>query len=155
MDRFGNWLALLANLGVVAGLLLLAYEINQNTSQMRNEASFSINQSLHDINESQFSDPILTEILLRGEQDLSSLNPVEKAQFTRYQFTRLNLCEYILGLENEGLSDVHITYVGYIVNEFNSKPGLAEWISEYDGRYGGSQKFYDQLSGVKKVTSTR
>lgn len=147
MDKLRRNLEIIGGIAVVASLLVVAYEIRQNTSQMRVQAAYSINEALHAINESYYSDPSLVEILLRGEQDLSSLDAVELEQFTRAHFSRLNLCEFILGLEEEGLSEVHIAYVDFIVTDFNSKPGLQEWIRLYEGKYGGDDEFYKRLIG--------
>ena len=130
---------------IVASLIFVAFEVRQNTSQMRVEAAYSINEALQSLNESQYEDPTLVDLLIRGEQDLNSLSPIESAQFTRFQLTRLNLCEYILGLEDEGLPDVHIRYVEVIVREFNSKPGLAQWYEMMDGTYVGSEEFWSRL----------
>ena len=132
---------------IVASLVFVALEVRQNTSQMRTEAAYSINEALQALNESQYEDPSLVDLMIRGEQDFNSLGPVDSARFTRYQLTRLNLCEYILGLEDEGLPDVHIGYVEYIVREFNSKPGLAQWIEMIDGSYVGSEEFWSRLKG--------
>ena len=117
---------------------------------MRVQAAYSVNEGLEALNASQYGDPSLVDLLLRGEQDLSDLDPIELARFERYQFTRLNLCEFILGLENEGLSDVHISYVEFIVRDFNSKPGLADWITLYEGKYGGSDEFYLRLTASQR-----
>jgi hypothetical protein len=38
LDRFGGWLALAANLGVVAGLIMLAIELRQNTQVIQAQA---------------------------------------------------------------------------------------------------------------------
>jgi len=38
LERFAGWLALVANLGVVGGLVLLAFELRQNTSLLRAQA---------------------------------------------------------------------------------------------------------------------
>ena len=131
---------------IVASLIFVAFEVRQNTSQMRVEAAYSINEALQSLNESQYEDPTRVDLLIRGEQDLNSLSPIESAQFTRFQLTRLNLCEYILGLEDEGLPDVHIRYVEVIVREFNSKPGLAQWYEKFDdGSYVGSEEFWSRL----------
>ena len=135
---------------IVASLIFVALEVSQNTSQMRVQAAYSVNEGLEALNASQYGDPSLVDLLLRGEQDLSDLDPIELARFERYQFTRLNLCEFILGLENEGLSDVHISYVEFIVRDFNSKPGLAEWITLYEGKYGGSDEFYLRLTASQR-----
>lgn len=37
MERVNQWFTLVANVGVVAGLFLLAYEINQNSALLRSE----------------------------------------------------------------------------------------------------------------------
>ena len=42
VDRFGGWLALAANLGVVAGLIMLAVELRQNTQVVRAQAVSSL-----------------------------------------------------------------------------------------------------------------
>jgi hypothetical protein len=44
-ERLNRWLTFVANLGVIGGLFFLGYEIRQNTSQMRAEAAYSINES--------------------------------------------------------------------------------------------------------------
>ena len=46
IDRFGGWLALGANLGVVAGLVLLAVELRQNTQVVRGQATASLMSGL-------------------------------------------------------------------------------------------------------------
>ena len=37
MERMNEWLTLLTNIGVIAGLAILIYEINQNTNALQNE----------------------------------------------------------------------------------------------------------------------
>ena len=127
----------------------MTFEINQNTSEMRDEASYSINDTLLQMNSSMSGDPLLVELVLRGEQDIESLNPVEKEQFAHYEFSRLNLCEYILRLEDEGLSDVHIKYVEHIVRQFNRRPGLSKWIASVDD-YAGTDEFYSRLTAAPR-----
>ncbi len=45
-EKLNWWLTLVANLGVIGGLIFLGYETRQNRSQMRAEAAYSINESL-------------------------------------------------------------------------------------------------------------
>jgi hypothetical protein len=42
LERFGGWLAILANVGVIVGLVLLAFELRQNTQIVRAEAVASL-----------------------------------------------------------------------------------------------------------------
>ena len=135
---------------IMASFIFLALEIRQNTSQMRAEADFSINELRQALNESQYGDATLVDLLIRGAQDINSLNPVERQRFARYQFSRLNLAEYILYLHDEGLSDLHSKYIDYIVGDFNSNPGLAEWIAQYDGAYAGTDELYSRLTGSEE-----
>jgi hypothetical protein len=44
-QRLNNWLAVLTNLTVIAGVFFLAYEIHQNTIQLRSQASYNLLQN--------------------------------------------------------------------------------------------------------------
>jgi hypothetical protein len=59
----------------------------------------------------------------------------------------LNIAEYILDLEREGVSDLNFRYVDFIVREFNERPGLQAFIREYEDIYGGSQELLARLLG--------
>jgi hypothetical protein len=45
MERINQWLTLVANLGVIAGIVFLAYEIQQNTAAVRSSTYQSWNES--------------------------------------------------------------------------------------------------------------
>ena len=47
LDRLNRWLSLTANLGVIAGLIFLAVEIQQNTSMMRFQTRSTITGYIH------------------------------------------------------------------------------------------------------------
>ena len=96
MDKLNKWLTLGANLGLIVGLFFLAMQIKQNTSQMHTEASFSINQSLNNLNAAIYQDSTFAELYLRGCKSLSDLNEVERTRFSAYAFDMLNL--YIFDL---------------------------------------------------------
>ena len=42
LERSGGWLALVANLGVVAGLVMLAVELRHNSQMVRAQASVNL-----------------------------------------------------------------------------------------------------------------
>ncbi len=44
MDKLNNWLTLLANFGVIAGIVFLAIEIQQNTEMMQSQTRDSITE---------------------------------------------------------------------------------------------------------------
>ena len=69
IKKLNQWLMLVANLGVLGGILFLAYEVRQNTSQMRTQASQAITEMVNAMNTDEYSDPNLTDLIMRGNQD--------------------------------------------------------------------------------------
>lgn len=85
---------------------------------------------------------------MRGEADLSSLTPVERRRFDVYQFSRLNIAEYVEDLAAEGLSEgVNFEYVEWTVRDFTTQDGLRAFIREYEDLYVGSEELLARLLG--------
>jgi hypothetical protein len=145
--RTDRWLSLLANLAVLGGLVFVGLEIRQNTSQLRTDASYSITAAVNELNAGLYGDPGLTELVLRGEADLSALDPIERARFDAFQFARINIAEYIEDLEMEGVSNLSFRYAEFIVREFQTKPGLRAFIREHQNTYVGSEDLLARLLG--------
>jgi len=139
------WLSVVANLGVIGGLVFVGYEVRQNTVQLRAESSRSITEMVNSMNAGVYSDPELADVLLRGTVDLAVLNEVERNQFDAFQFARLNIAEYALDLEREGVADLNFRYVEWTVREFNTKPGLRAFIREHEETYVGSDELLARL----------
>jgi hypothetical protein len=145
LKGLNTWLALIANVGVIGGLIFLGLEVRQNTTQVRSESSYSINEALSMMNSAIYNDPGLADILERGEKDLFSLNETERRQFISYQFDRINLAIHIRALEQDGLTDIHFPYVEFLTKQFRSNPGLQEFLLLVDDEYEGDRELYDQM----------
>ena len=143
--KLNAWLTLVANFGVIAGLIFLGYEIRQNTTQLRAEALYSINEAISTLNAGIYNDAVLADIKVRGEADFSSLNQIEREQFSMYQFDRINLAELYLSLKDEGLTDIHFPFDQFLIKEFRSKPGLQQFLKYVDETWEGSRYLYDQM----------
>ena len=143
--KLNAWLTLVANFGVIAGLIFLGYEIRQNTTQLRAEALYSINEAISTLNAGVYNDAVLADIKVRGEADFSSLNQIEREQFIMYQFDRINLAELYLSLKDEGLTDIHFPFDQFLIRDFRSKPGLQQFLKYVDEDWEGSRYLYDQL----------
>ncbi len=48
-----------------------------------------------------------------------------------YFFSEVYLAQYILSLEDEGLSDLHFGYVDLKVSQFRTMPGRKEFVEAY------------------------
>ena len=145
LTEINPWLTLVANVGVVGGLVFLAFEVQQSTTQLRADSSYSVNEALSMLNAAVYNDPILADILERGEKDLFSLDATERRQFISYQFDRINLAIHIQALEKDGLTEIHFPYVDFLVQQFRSNPGLQEFLVLVEEEWKGAQDLYDRL----------
>lgn len=64
----GQAISILANIGVIAGIVFLVVEIQQNTAAIRSQSSIAINDSLAHPNQALYDNPDLTG--KSSEQDL-------------------------------------------------------------------------------------
>ena len=55
-DRVNSWLSFIANVGILAGLVLVAIELNQNTDQLKLQLVFQTTQKLFDNNRDLLGD---------------------------------------------------------------------------------------------------
>ena len=145
LKKLNAWLTLVANFGVIAGLIFLGYEIRQSTTQLRAEAWYSISEAISMQNAGVYNDPVLADIKVRGEADFLSLNQTEREQFSAFQFDRINLAEYYMGLKDEGLTDIHFPYDQFLIRDFRSKPGLQQFLKYVDEGWEGDRDLYDQM----------
>ena len=128
---FAQIITILANVGVVIGLVFLTLEIRQNTAQMRAQGAYSIYQSVETLNQAVYMDEEFADLLHRGEKSFNDLNPVEQSRLATFFFSEVHLSQYILSLEDEGLSDLHFGYVDHKVNQFRTIPGRKEFVEAY------------------------
>lgn len=145
-SRFRDIVEVVGLLAVVLSLIFVGYEVRQNTSRMRADASFSITQSVNLMNAGVYNDSSLAAIILIGEQDYAALDSVARSRFDLYQFARLNLAEHILDLEAEGVSDLNFRYVDFVVRHFKTQPGLQDFIRAYESIYVGSDELLSRIT---------
>jgi hypothetical protein len=126
LDRLNQWLMLIANLGVIAGFVFLALEIQQNseaikaqTYQSRTEAGQELSITIMD---SEHFAPLLAKLgsglFPADPAALAELNPEERIRLTAFQlFLRLTLDNQLYQYEQ-----------GFIDEEFfnnTTKPTMA------------------------------
>jgi len=145
----GQIITILANVGVVIGLVFLTLEIRQNNAQMRAQGAYSINQSVETLNQAIYSDKEFADLLHRGEKSFNDLDPVEQSRLATFFFSEINLAQYILSLEDEGLSDLHFRYVDFKVDQFRTMPGRKEFVDAYvrSSTYFGRDDIQRMLTG--------
>jgi hypothetical protein len=98
MDSINRWLTLAANVGVLAGIVFLAYELQQNTVATRVEAASNFNSSFSEIELFIAGNPEFAKLLTKGREG-TEINGSDQLrlwvfynqvlrqwQFTHYQY---------------------------------------------------------------------
>lgn len=103
-DKLNKWLALIANVAVVAGIVFLALELNQNSRMMKTQTRNAITESILNF---QFNAETsgLREIAYRANTDLSSLSADEKQKVFQLYVSNLRLWENIHYQYRNGVFD--------------------------------------------------
>ena len=81
-ERVNQWLALLANLGVLVGIAFLVLELRQNTDMMRAQSRADMSRDVGNLLSMHVNDPAYIDAMgrgLRGEE----LTEIEASQFSR------------------------------------------------------------------------
>ena len=116
-EKVNSWLSLIANVGILAGLVLVAIELNQNTDQLRLQLTFQANQKIFENNRELIgSNP--TPIIAK-----SIVNP-ENLTYEEY----LIASSYILNLLNEW-EDRFFIYEAGLISDRDWKRHIEENIA--------------------------
>lgn len=125
----GQTIQIIANVGVIAGIVFLGYEMRQNTQVARQEAYSSFTQSITDVNTTLMSNSELAEIVARAREGArrSDFSPTEQFQ---YDLTIVSLVRVFEGLYQsleEGIVDE--SYFDTI------REGTGPWSQDYFREY--------------------
>ena len=81
MDKLNNWLTLLANIGVIAGIIFLAIEVQQNTRAQENASRLESTRVFTDWYTTVMEDPDLVALWAKGNLKPLELTPPEIDRF--------------------------------------------------------------------------
>ncbi len=80
----GQTLSLIANVGVIAGILLLVYELNQNRAMMEAQVRQQISQGVADGHFAVATNPDLSEIIVDFSDRCTTMDECESAEEFRF-----------------------------------------------------------------------
>ncbi len=112
-DKVNRWLTLGANFGVVAGLILLIMEINQNSAlvraQIHQARSDNYVATSMEMADSEFLMPAFQKFTVAGSwhepSALDALDPIEAARVRRYAQARLAEYDNLFYQHQQGYLD--------------------------------------------------
>jgi hypothetical protein len=104
-ERMNGWLSILANVGVLIGILFLAYEIQQNTDIIKAQTRDTLTQKQVDYFRDIGSDPNAIDIMVRGgSEPLTDRNEVLAFSFlmqANFRMWENEYYQYTAGLFEE------------------------------------------------------
>jgi len=77
-DKLNKWLTLVANLGVIAGIVFLALEIRQSNRIAVATSEISIRQTYGALSESVMESPEMAEVLFKAQSPDANLSGAER-----------------------------------------------------------------------------
>ncbi len=111
-EKLNQRLTILANFGVIVGIIFLVVEIRQTSNQIEQNTAALSAQTIFQINESSNAskrafaqDAELAELLMRGDEDPESLTELERARFINWTRARFAFLEAYWLYQRKGLID--------------------------------------------------
>lgn len=153
LDKSNQWLALLANIGVVAGIIFLAFELQQNNKQLELQSYQSWVAANLEIN-AALTNPALSEIMARGH--LNSVN-LSNESFIAYAMLNMSVIQmaqstdylYRAGSLDKELWEAEMNRAAGIL----AFPGVRQWW-EAGGRTQLTPSFVEFLESIESNIDT-
>jgi hypothetical protein len=143
-DSLNSWLSLGANLGVIAGLILVAYEINQSGKQLELTASADGVDNFTQAMETLVQDENLSRLIYRAELSYDELDDFERWRVGRYLDGYMSMSEqdYLVmnqigGMDTAGFRDDMYEYMNmpmyrdyWLLSESRHSPDFQRFVND-------------------------
>ncbi|MGK0224847.1 MAG: hypothetical protein ACI9ON_004104 [Limisphaerales bacterium] len=92
MEKFNQWVTIIGNLGVIAGIFFLAYEIQANTNAVRSATYVAFNESSFSWADSQIENAAMVA-KIQGYASLDEMTPEERVFWQGLMFKSFTIME--------------------------------------------------------------
>ena len=143
LERVSPILSIITNISVIAGIMFLAYELNQNTATLQNSSYQSVLATLTDWDRTLATDEDLNRIIREAENSPENLSMDEWSRFERYGFSLFGIWEYIfLSNQQNALSDLQWTAFEPYFLAISCSPGYRSFWKKNSHGYSPEFKTY-------------
>jgi hypothetical protein len=151
--KANDWIQMIGIFGVLAGLVFLGFEIQQNTRAVQNESYLSVMALLIENTSSIVANEKLNRIVMTGEDSPADLSPEEWYRFSQTMVPRMGVWEYLyLGrLEGTVTDTMWSAFEPYYLSII-CKPGYARWLGEYGTQFAPVFVEYLQVTVIPGCT---
>ena len=154
LDEANRWLTLLTNFAVIAGIVFLAIEIQQNTQQLKAQSYQSWNAANTEINLA-IANAELSGIVAKGHVDSSNLSEETYIAYAMYHMSLMQMAQsahylYLEGALDEELWEAEMRRASAIL----SLPGVRQWWNA-GGRTQLSPSFVKYVESLESDQTVR
>jgi hypothetical protein len=135
LDSLNKWLTLLANVGVFAGLVLLAYEINQTQQQLEIASLADSTDNFTQAMEILAQDEDLSALVFRAEHEFDELDDFERWRINKYLDGFMSMSEQDFHVIKD-IDEGTLEGFGYDWNRFMKQPHYRAYWEENEKRFG-------------------
>lgn len=146
LEKLNPWIALVTNIGVLLGVVLLLVELQQNTTAIRSQTEYANISEWIALSREYALSPDLIEIVLRGNEGLENLTPEERARYFHYLSTYIMIAEISFNsIEDNTFDYDEAANQRFILQAFSS-PGARAYWDEAKNSY--TERFRVYMDGV-------
>lgn len=144
MERANQWISIAANIGVLCGIFLLAWEISQNTDELRNSTSQAIFDRAIETLRVVSLDPEVSKLWTDGLQNHPDMSSADQARFSNLLYSVLGDFSNQYSNYRKGVIDpVFWEPIPQNMKGMMSAPGVQNWWKLQAPHLGFSQEFRD------------
>ena len=150
----GQSITILANLGVIAGIIFLAIEVQQNTQQLRNQSYQTWSAANTEINMT-IADPELSALVSSGHEGSENLTKETYIAYAMFHLSMVQMAQsthylYLQGALDEELWQAEMRRIAGVL----SLTGVRQWW-EAGGRTQLSPSFVSFIESVETGETVR
>ena len=140
-EKLNRWLTLGANIGVFAGLILVAYEINQSGTSLELAASSDGTDNFQQAMEVLVQDEGLARLIFEAENSFNELDEFEKWRVSKYLDGYMSMSEQDFGVFSTVTGEIAFGFE-HDWRENMSLPMYREYWSQSEERYSPEFRQY-------------
>ena len=151
-DNKSGWVELIGGIAVVASLLLVAWEIHQNTIALSAQALLDLNEMANEALRSISESDQLATVLVKGDQDLGSLSATEYRRYHAHNYQIINALDAAHGFYSKGLlsPEDYSGWSHYICPYLKNRSVYSIWDKEKSGFSDNFIIYVDELCDLEE-----
>jgi hypothetical protein len=152
-DKANRWLTLISSFAVIAGIVFLAVEVQQNTKQLETQSYQSWVAANMEIN-TAIADPELSAIVSRGHPNSANLTSDSYIAYAMFHMSMMQMAQsthylYLQGSLDRELWEAEMNRAAVIINI----PGVRQWW-DAGGKTQLAPSFVEHLESLDSSATT-